>query len=82
MGAKRRLRDTMSEDLALRGMSANTIATYVGCVRRFAQYQVQKERPDLRRPQRARRPPVACHTPALVRTALPEPRARDPPGAA
>ncbi len=38
MGAKRRLRDTMSEDLALRGMSANTIATYVGCVRRFAQY--------------------------------------------
>ncbi len=24
----------------------------------------------------------ACHTPALVRTALPEPRARDPPGAA
>ena len=33
----RRLRDTMREDLVLRGMSANTIETYVGCARRFAE---------------------------------------------
>jgi len=34
----RRLRDKMREDLALRGMSENAIATYVGCARRFAEY--------------------------------------------
>ena len=34
----RRLRDTMREDLVLRGMSANTIETYVGCARRFAEH--------------------------------------------
>jgi integrase/recombinase XerD len=34
----RRLRDKMREDLALRGMSENTSANYVGCARRFADY--------------------------------------------
>ena len=34
----RRLRDKMREDLALRGMSENTIVTYLGCVRRFAEH--------------------------------------------
>jgi hypothetical protein len=34
----RRLRDKMREDLALRGMSAGTIVTYLGCARRFAEY--------------------------------------------
>jgi len=34
----RRLRDRMREDLELRGMSANTIATYVRCALRFAEY--------------------------------------------
>jgi len=34
----RRLRDMMREDLALRGMSANTIDAYVGCARRFAEH--------------------------------------------
>jgi integrase/recombinase XerD len=38
MTAKRRLRDKMREDLELRGMSANTIETYVRCARRFAEY--------------------------------------------
>ncbi len=38
MGAKQRLRDKMREDLELRGMSANTITTYVRCARRFAEY--------------------------------------------
>jgi len=38
MTAKRRLRDKMREDLVLRGMSANTIETYVRCARRFAEY--------------------------------------------
>ncbi len=33
-----RLRDKMREDLALRGMSAGTIVTYVGCARRFAEH--------------------------------------------
>lgn len=34
----RRLRDTMREDLALRGMSANTIDTYLRCARRFCEH--------------------------------------------
>jgi len=34
----KRLRDTMREDLALRGMSANTIGIYVRCARRFAEH--------------------------------------------
>lgn len=34
----RRLRDRMREDLALRGLSHNTIKTYVRCARRFAEY--------------------------------------------
>src|SRR4051812_19447882 len=34
----RRLRDKMAEDLTLRGMSGNTIATYVRCARRFAEH--------------------------------------------
>jgi site-specific recombinase XerD len=38
MAAKQRLRDKMREDLELRGRSANTIATYVRCARRFAEY--------------------------------------------
>ena len=38
MAAKRRLRDKMREDLELRGMSANTITTYVRCARLFADY--------------------------------------------
>jgi len=38
MAATRRLRDRMREDLELRGMSANTIETYVRCARRFAEY--------------------------------------------
>jgi integrase len=38
MAATRRLRDTMREDLALRGMSANTIESYVRCARRFAEH--------------------------------------------
>ena len=38
MAAKQRLRDRMRDDLELRGMSANTITTYVRCARRFAEY--------------------------------------------
>jgi integrase/recombinase XerD len=38
MAAKRRLRDRMREDLALRGMSANTITTYVRCALEFAEH--------------------------------------------
>lgn len=38
MAATRRLRDTMREDLRLRGMSANTIESYVRCARRFAEH--------------------------------------------
>ena len=38
MAAKRRLRDTMREDLELRGTSANTITTYLRCARRFAEH--------------------------------------------
>jgi integrase/recombinase XerD len=38
MAATRRLRDTMREDLALRGMSANTIESYVRCARQFAEH--------------------------------------------
>jgi len=38
MPAKPRLRDKMREDLALRGMSANTTATYVRCARQFAEH--------------------------------------------
>ena len=38
MAATRRLRDTMREDLRLRGMSANTIEIYVRCARRFAEH--------------------------------------------
>jgi len=38
MVATRRLRDRMHEDLELRGMSANTIITYIRCARRFAEY--------------------------------------------
>ena len=38
MTANRRLRDEMREDLELRGLSANTIETYVRCARRFAEY--------------------------------------------
>jgi hypothetical protein len=38
MAATRRLRDKMREDLELRGMSANTINTYVRCAGRFAEY--------------------------------------------
>lgn len=34
----KRLRDTMRDDLALRGMSANTIGIYVRCARRFAEH--------------------------------------------
>ncbi len=34
----RRLRDKMREDLALRGMSANTIDAYVRCARKFAEH--------------------------------------------
>jgi hypothetical protein len=34
----RRLRDKVREDLALRGMSENTILTYVGYARRFAEH--------------------------------------------
>ncbi len=34
----RRLRDKMREDLALRGMSANTITKYVGCAKQFAEH--------------------------------------------
>ena len=32
------LRDTTSEDLVLRGVSANTVENYVGCARRFAEH--------------------------------------------
>lgn len=35
---KQRLRDKMREDLELRGMSANTITTYVRCARCFAEH--------------------------------------------
>jgi integrase/recombinase XerD len=38
MVAKQRLRDRMREDLMLRGMSGNTIKTYVRCARRFAEH--------------------------------------------
>lgn len=34
----RRLRDRMREDLMLRGLSANTIESYLGCVRKFAEH--------------------------------------------
>jgi site-specific recombinase XerD len=38
MAAKQRLRDKMREDLELRGMSDNTITTYLRCARRFAEH--------------------------------------------
>ena len=38
MTTKQRLRDRMIEDLVLRGMAPNTIASYVRCVRRFAEH--------------------------------------------
>lgn len=38
MTTKQRLRDKMREDLVLRGMSGNTITTYVRCARRFAEH--------------------------------------------
>ena len=38
MTAKPRLRDRMREDLVLRGMSANTIATYDRCARQFSEH--------------------------------------------
>ena len=38
MTAKQRLRDRMREDLVLRGMSDNTITTYVRCARLFAEH--------------------------------------------
>src|SRR5580704_3790752 len=38
MAAKQRLRDRMREDLVLRGMSDNTITTYVRCARLFAEH--------------------------------------------
>ncbi len=34
----KRLRDTMREDLALRGMSVATIDSYVRCARKFAEH--------------------------------------------
>ncbi len=38
MATTQRLRDKMREDLVLRGMSANTVETYVRCARRFAEH--------------------------------------------
>lgn len=38
MAGKQRLRDRMRDDLALRGMSANTITSYVRCARLFAEH--------------------------------------------